>query len=68
LKSGYRRHSRNGSFRQNCDNRSIVEAKAMQLAQALPREAQMVEILRSVTILAMGSVVISAGIFVVLYG
>ncbi len=40
----------------------------MQLAQALPREAQMVEILRSVTILAMGSVVVSAGIFVVLYG
>ncbi len=33
-----------------------------------PKEAHMVEFLRSVTILAMGSVVISAGVFVVLYG
>jgi hypothetical protein len=37
-------------------------------ATALAREAPMVEFLRSITILAMGSVVISAGVFVVLYG
>ncbi|MFN3868277.1 MAG: hypothetical protein ACK4MF_04345 [Hyphomicrobiaceae bacterium] len=31
-------------------------------------EAAMVEFVRSITILAMGSVVVSAGVFVVVYG
>ena len=37
-------------------------------ASTLVWEAHMVEFLRSITILAMGSVVISAGVFVVVYG
>jgi len=47
----------------------VIAAGIVQPQTRLPhREPHMAEFARSITILAMGSVVVSAGVFVVIYG